>query len=100
MSGPGDELVPEGGTSHARVWPVSAVWGVLAGASVLGFLFAEGMAPARIAAIAAILLAAFKVNLVISQYMELEWRHRPLRLMMAAWLAAVTALLLGGFLAT
>jgi len=95
MSGAGEERA-----AHARAWPVSLVWGVLAGASVLGFLFAEGMAPARIAAIAAIVLAAVKVDLVISQYMELDWRHRPLRLMMAAWLAAVTALLLGGYLMT
>lgn len=90
----------EGGEPHARQWPVSLVWAVLAGASVLGFLFAEGMAPARIAGIAAIVLAAIKVDLVITHYMELEWRHRPLRLMLAAWLAAVTALLLGTYLMT
>lgn len=104
MSAP-SESGPEHGPSHARPshagqWPVSLVWAVLAGASVLGFLFAEGMAPARIAAIAAILLAAVKVHLVITHYMELEWRHRPLRLMMAGWLAAVTALLLGTYLVT
>lgn len=85
---------------HARQWPVTLVWAVLAGASVLGFLFAEGLATARVAAIAAILLSAVKVNLVITHYMELEWRHQPLRLMLAAWLAAVTALLLGTYLMT
>ena len=91
MSGGGGNGA-EGAAPHARQWPVWLVWAVLAGASKL--------APARIAAIAAILLAAVKVHLVITHYMELEWRHRPLRLMLAAWLAAVTALLLGTYLMT
>lgn len=89
-----------GGTAHARQWPVLLVWAMLAGASVLGFLFAEGMAPARIATIAAIVLAGIKVHLVITHYMELEWRHQPLRLMLAGWLAVVIAVLLGTYLMT
>lgn len=85
---------------HAREWPVKLIWALLAGASVIGFLFAEGMAPARIATIAAFVLAAIKVHLVIVHYMELEWRHRPLRLMLDAWLLVVTAVLLGTYLIT
>lgn len=85
---------------HAREWPVKLIWALLAGASVLGFLFAEGMAPARIATIAAFVLAAIKVDLVIVHYMELEWRHKPLRAMLAVWLFVVTAMLLGTYLMT
>lgn len=85
---------------HAREWPVTLIWVLLAGASLLGFLFAEGMAPAKIATIAAFVLAAIKVHLVIVHYMELEWRHRPLSAMLAAWLFVVTAMLLGTYLMT
>lgn len=100
MSAGQEQSGSEQGAPHARQWPVKLVWAVLAGASVLGALLAEGMAPGRIAAIAAILLAAVKVHLVITHYMELEWHHQPLRLMMAGWLAVVTAVLLGIYLMT
>jgi hypothetical protein len=79
-----------------REWPVALVWAVLAGASLLGFWLAEGHGSARIAATAAIVLAALKINLVFAQYMDLRWHHRPLRLILAIWLAAVTAILMGG----
>lgn len=81
-------------------WPVAAVWAVLALATLAGFILAEGAVGARIAATAAILLAAFKINLVVEQYMDLRWSHRPLRLLMALWLAAVTTILLIGYWAT
>lgn len=81
----------------AREWPVWLVWTILAGASLLGFGLAEGHASARLAASAAVVLAMIKIHLVFEQYMELRWHHRPLRLMLAAWLALVTAILLGGY---
>ncbi len=80
-----------------REWPVWLVWTLLVAASLAGFLLAEGYAAPRIAATIAILLASVKIHLVFEQYMELRWRHRPLRLMLAAWLAAVTAILLTGY---
>ncbi len=80
-----------------REWPVWAVWTVLTGTSLLGFLLAEGQAPAKVAATAAILLAAVKIHLVFDHYMELRWQHRPLRQMLAVWLAVVTVILLGGY---
>jgi Prokaryotic Cytochrome C oxidase subunit IV len=81
----------------AREWPVWLVWAVLVGASLTGFWLAEGHASARIAATAAILLAALKIHLVFGQYMELRWHHHPLRLMLAGWLVLVTATLLCGY---
>ena len=80
-----------------RQRPVGAVWAVLSAAPLVGFVLAEGAAGARIAATAAILLAAIKVNLVAEQYMDLRWHHRPLRLLMALWLTVVTAILLAGY---
>jgi nitric oxide reductase NorE protein len=77
--------------------PVWVVWAVLAGASLIGFMLAEGFAPAKIAATAAILLAAVKIDLVFAQYMELRWHHQPLRIMLTVWLAVITATLLAGY---
>ncbi|WP_072383342.1 cytochrome C oxidase subunit IV family protein [Novosphingobium sp. NDB2Meth1] len=83
------------GPRHAA--PVAAIWAVLAFASIAGFALAEGLAPARIAATAAILLAAVKINLIMVHYMDLTWSHTPLRPLLAAWLAVVTLILLGGY---
>lgn len=77
-----------------REWPVWLICTVLVAATLLGFALAEGLAPARIAASAAIVLAAFKIHLVFDHYMELRWHHRPLRQALTAWLALVTAILL------
>jgi hypothetical protein len=80
--------------------PIFVVWLILAGASLVGFLLAEGLAPARIASSAAIVLAMIKIHIVFDHYMELEWAHRPLRQLLAVWLGIVTLILLGGYLLT
>jgi hypothetical protein len=77
-----------------RERPVWAVWMILAGASIMGFLLAEGLAPVRLAATAAVLLAALKIHLVFDHYMEIGWHYRPLRQLLAAWLALVSTILL------
>jgi hypothetical protein len=80
-----------------RERPVWTVWVILAGASVTGFLLAEGLAPVRLAATAAVLLAALKIHLVFDHYMEIRWNHRPLRQLLTAWLAFVSAILLATY---
>ncbi|WP_068075733.1 cytochrome C oxidase subunit IV family protein [Novosphingobium lentum] len=79
---------------HAAAVPVWAIWIMLVGASAVGFELAEGHATARTAATVAVGLAALKIHLVFDHYMELKWTHRPLRPMLAAWLALVSATLL------
>ena len=81
----------------AREWPVWLVWALLVAASLIGFVLAEGYAIPKIAATLAIVLAAVKIHLIFDQYMELRWHHQPLRLMLALWLAVVTAILLTGY---
>lgn len=71
-------------------------WAVLVAATLLGFAFVEGLGGARAATTAAILLAMFKVNVVIERYMDLRWRHAPLRAVMAVWLGVVAVILLVG----
>jgi hypothetical protein len=78
-------------------WPVAAIWAALAGASLAGFLLAEGLAPPRVAATVAIALVGFKVNLVFGQYMDLPWSQQPLRGLFTAWLAGVCLILLAGY---
>ena len=48
--------------------------------------------------IGVLLMAALKSQLVIRHFMEVRTAPRWLRLTMAAWLAALFALLLGGYL--
>ncbi len=81
----------------SREWPVWVIWAVLAGASVLGFVLAEGYASPPVAATVAIILAALKIHLVFDQYMEVHWGHRPLRPILGIWLAASTVILLIGY---
>ncbi|MES2301245.1 MAG: cytochrome C oxidase subunit IV family protein [Pseudomonadota bacterium] len=79
------------------LFPVWLVWAVLAGASVTGFALAEGASTAPFAANAAVLLAAAKIHLIFGQYMEVRWKHQPLRSLLSVWLAIVTLILLAGY---
>jgi hypothetical protein len=81
-------------TSKPREWPIWLAWLLLSGASLIGFVLVEGLAPPAIAATAALILAAAKIHIVFDQYMEVGWRHWPLRQFLAGWLAVVTAILL------
>jgi heme/copper-type cytochrome/quinol oxidase subunit 4 len=73
------------------------IWALLVSATVLSWFLAEGHASAKIATTAIILIAAFKINLVISHFMELKWQPRPYRLVLTAWLALVATIIIGGY---
>lgn len=77
--------------------PVWLVWGLLVGASLIGFTLAESHFTAHLAASVAITLAAAKINLVFGQYMDVHWSHRRLRLLLSAWLVVATSILLVGY---
>jgi len=85
--------------SHHAV-PVPVIWAALVAASLGGFALAEGLAPARIAATLAVILAAAKIHLILVHYMDLRWSHWPLRALLTAWLAVVTLILLAGYWST
>jgi heme/copper-type cytochrome/quinol oxidase subunit 4 len=65
--------------------------------SAASFAVVDSSAPARVAASAALLIAAAKVRLVVVHFMELTWRTRGLRLGIELWIVVVTVLLLGGY---
>lgn len=74
-----------------------AVWALLVGVTVAGWLAVEKGGDARLGATVVILVAAFKVNLVISHFMELGWRPPPFRLLTSIWVIGATAIILGGY---
>lgn len=76
------------------------IWIVLIAITVLSWLVAEGPIASRFAASAVIILAAFKINLVVGHFMELKWRPRPFRIIVTGWLMIVTTLIIGGQWAT
>jgi caa(3)-type oxidase subunit IV len=82
-------------TSEAR--RTTAVWVGLLGLTALAVLAARSGAADghRLATIAVIVIAFFKVRLVGRAFMELRTAVRPLRLVFDAWVVLVCALILG-----
>ncbi len=76
------------------------IWIILVAATVLSWFLKRDMVSARLAAIAVILIAAFKINLVISHFMELKWQPAPYRLVVTGWLVLVTTIIIGGYWAS
>lgn len=64
--------------------------------TLAGFASAEAAPPSLVAAFGAMGAGLVKVNIVISRFMHLRWRHSPFRQVLLAWLAVVAAIMLGG----
>lgn len=79
-----------------RALSPQAIWAILVAITVLSWLLAEGPLASRFAAGAVIVIAAFKINLVVGHFMELQWRPRPFRIVVTVWLAAVTTIIIAG----
>jgi len=77
-------------TSRRSVPPV-IIWTVLIAATCASWLIAEQTAAGKYVASAIVIIAAFKINLVVSQFMELKWRHQPFRAVITVWIVAVSA---------
>ncbi len=73
------------------------VWALLVIATLLSWFLKGDAVAAKAGATAVILIAAFKVNLVISHFMELRWQPAPFRLIVSIWLAISTAIIIGGY---
>jgi hypothetical protein len=73
------------------------VWAILVAASLLSWFLKGDAVSARVGATAVILIAAFKINLVVSHFMELKWQPRPFRFIVTGWLALVTLIIIGGY---
>ena len=73
------------------------VWLILVSLTLFGFALAEQSISARLAATSVILVAAVKVRLVFVNFMELEWRPLPWRLLFELWTVASAAIIVGGY---
>jgi heme/copper-type cytochrome/quinol oxidase subunit 4 len=86
-------MKPEPAPSHA-----TAIWVLLVVATLASWWMAEGHTlPAQAATTAALLMAGFKVRLVLLYFMEL--RHAPLlwRAGFEAWLLVCLGVILAGY---
>lgn len=75
----------------------TAVWALLVALTTVGWLLAEEGSNAALGTTVVILIAAVKINLVISRFMELDWRPLPFRLLTMLWLGVATSTILGGY---
>ena len=78
--------------------PMTRAWLVLVAATVLVVTLAENNAPARIATITIMLIAAFKLRLVFLYFMELASGVMPWRLFAEVWMLVVTSIIVGFYL--
>ena len=79
--------------------PVSIVWAALMLATCAStWLLSENSVTPEVATVAIMLVAAVKVRLVISHFMEVRRAPLALRLVCDGWLVAVTALIVTVYL--
>jgi heme/copper-type cytochrome/quinol oxidase subunit 4 len=81
--------------------PISVVWLVLMVATCVSTwgLSKDAFAP-TVAAVGVFLIAAFKIHLVMSHFMELKDAPIRIRLAFEAWIVVATAVVLGFYLTT
>jgi len=93
-------MKPAHGHSITSRLSITHVWMILAGLTVASWELTEDLAFAMLGSCLVLLIAAFKVNLLIGHYMELRWIHQPWRTVISIWLAVVVTLIMGGYLYT
>jgi Prokaryotic Cytochrome C oxidase subunit IV len=72
------------------------VWFILVSATLISWTVTENTSAARLGSTAVILIAAFKINMVIAHFMELKWQPRPFRFVLSCWIALVSLIIVGG----
>ena len=78
--------------------PITRAWLVLVAATLLVFALTENDAPARIATIAIMLIATFKIRLVFLYFMELAGGAKPWRMFAEVWMLGVTGIVVGVYM--
>jgi heme/copper-type cytochrome/quinol oxidase subunit 4 len=73
------------------------VWISLVAATLISWVVTEDTIAVKFGATAVVLIAAFKINLVVSHFMELKWQPRPFRIVISGWLTLVTTIIIGGY---
>lgn len=73
------------------------IWATLVVATLLSWFLKGEVVSAGVGATAVILIAAFKINMVVSHFMELQWRPAHYRFIVSGWLVLVTTIIIGGY---
>ena len=86
----------------SELWhlPMTRAWLVLVAATLMVLILAENDAPARIATITIMLIAAFKLRLVFLYFMGLASGVRPWRMFAEVWMLVVISVIVGIYLLT
>jgi ABC-type uncharacterized transport system permease subunit len=72
-------------------------WIILVAAALASWLLTERSGTVRIGTSLVMLIAAFKVRLVVGHFMELKYQPRPWRIVFDGWALIVTIIILGGY---
>lgn len=78
--------------SHALL-----VWFLLVAVTLASWLLTEETHAVQLGSTAVILIAAFKINAVIGYFMEVRWQPTPWRIVLSAWIALATTIILAGY---
>lgn len=79
--------------------PITIVWAILMMATIVStWLLSKDAFSPLVATIGIYLIAAYKIRLVILQFMEVKHAPRPWRIYFEAWTIAVTAMILAFYL--
>jgi heme/copper-type cytochrome/quinol oxidase subunit 4 len=89
-----DDLFVEGRVMALRT---HTVWLLLILATLASWLLTEDVQAARFGATVVILIAAFKINLVVSYFMELGWQPQPFRIVISGWILFVSTIIIVGY---
>jgi cytochrome c oxidase subunit IV len=73
------------------------VWLLLIVATLVSWLVTEDTQAAKLGSTAVIVIAAFKINMVVAHFMELEWQPSPYRFVLSGWILIVTTIIIGGY---
>jgi heme/copper-type cytochrome/quinol oxidase subunit 4 len=65
--------------------------------TIFSWALAEHGAPARLAATSVMLIAALKIRFVVADFMELDWRPLPWRIVFELWTVTITLMIVGGY---
>lgn len=75
------------------------VWAILIAATLVSWFVTEDTQYGKLGSASVIIIAAIKMNLVVSHFMELNWRPLPYRIIVTGWLTFVTMIIVGSYLA-
>jgi hypothetical protein len=72
-------------------------WGIAVCATVAAWSLAEGASNARLATSLVITIAALKSRIVVGHFMRINSRVWPWRLILDAWIAVISVIVLCGY---